>query len=210
MGTRSSRGFIQSEGRIIQDGSSLLIENRVFGSNNLILLNNCTVIGDNNDVYGDDATVYGNDNRIYGRRSTAMGARNTVWPPDRRSEGSDVINFITVVNVTPTITFFERAACSDDDDVKFDPTQLKGDVTPLADDQPDSGRVCMICFSNLRDVMCWPCKCLVYCIDCARQSSNTWRRCPHCRLRCKELAVLKHLSAFVTPPLIEGKINILL
>ncbi|KAH9832854.1 uncharacterized protein C8Q71DRAFT_713682 [Rhodofomes roseus] len=58
---------------------------------------------------------------------------------------------------------------------------------PVDDDSLEVRRNCVICTVELRDIICWPCRCLALCNDCrenlASRSSASKHTCPCCRRR---------------------------
>ncbi|KAG2019752.1 hypothetical protein CC2G_005162 [Coprinopsis cinerea AmutBmut pab1-1] len=72
----------------------------------------------------------------------------------------------------------------DDEDDSMD-AYGSGSGSGSVKDEDSSRTLCVVCTTDIRDIICWPCRCLAMCDGCrealASRSAPTKHRCPCCR-----------------------------
>lgn len=63
--------------------------------------------------------------------------------------------------------------------------------TPLEDGDPDGGKECVVCLSDVRDTTVLPCRHMCMCSGCARMLRHQSNRCPICRTPVESLLEIK-------------------
>jgi len=85
----------------------------------------------------------------------------------------------------------ERTPCPEDDDLANFVLQRRqakastGQQATVESEEDSTRRNCVICTTEARDIICWPCRCLAICDDCrqnmASRSAASKHICPCCR-----------------------------
>lgn len=58
---------------------------------------------------------------------------------------------------------------------------LEGHPEAAPDECDDDSRLCIVCLTNLKNVILQPCNHVVFCVECARAAEDSPHQCPTCR-----------------------------
>jgi hypothetical protein len=182
----------------------------VKGNNNRIKGFNASVIGDNNTGMGDNAVISGNNNKWVGRNVTIKpgGVGNVVTELNGNEDnGVSVMNFGGM-----TMTFSNGGMFMDNSKTKKGKKKTKKDKrqreeeeepkfvqgpppSDLEHDKPaNNDNECLVCLERAKACICWPCRHVCLCVQCARTlcfgEDDAPKKvgqvtCPECRKACE-------------------------
>lgn len=171
----------------------------IVGDNNIIVATNSIVYGNDNIIMGSGATVYGNNNSVSGVRSRKHPPSSS---PPRYEDYIDIEinNDIKIMDFTGNtmgdiLSNIGRNMIRDIIDSKelksvwnnkknstkktFSMLMLEGNAIRASEDTKQN-MLCVVCMSNIKNIMLNPCSHVVYCIECARNDILS-DKCPICR-----------------------------